>query len=415
VLSLRCLCLLLLAGGFGTPAIAGEALSLPQAVTRALAHNPAVRAGDQTVVAAERQADLTGLAPPWVVGADVENVGGTGAVSGIHAAETTLRLGRVLERGGKRDARRAVGAIDIERSHNALDQTRLELTTETTRRFVEVLADQARTTVAAQDLALANELTATVHRWVQVGRSPESDLNLMQIAEARADIEVEHAAHELASAKVSLAALWNTVEPDFATAAGDLFELPAVPAYETLVAHLSENPTLRALALDTRAAQARERLAATTATPDVTVHFGVRRLSTFNDTALIAGISLPLGSAKRSALSVAQSAAETEAMDARAQAQQMDVRQRLFSTYQELIHARTAFEAHRDRMIPKAEAALALTRKGFDAGRFSFVALSQAQRTLLELRNAQIDTAVRYHTLLTDIERMTVAAGVSSP
>jgi len=112
---------------------------------------------------------------------------------------------------------------------------------------------------------------------------------------------------------------------------------------------------------------------------------------------------------------VAHSVAETEAADARAQAQQMDVRQRLFTTYQELVHARTVFEAHRDRMMPKAETALALTRQGFEAGRFSFVALSQAQRTLLELRNAQIDAAVRYHTLLTDIERMTVSAGVSSP
>ncbi len=262
MLSLRCLCLLLLAGGFGTPAVAGEALSLPQAVTRALAHNPAVRAGDRTVVAAERQADLSGLAPPWVVGADMENVGGTGSVAGVQAAETTVRLGRVLERGGKRDARRAVGAIDIERSRNALDQTRLELATEAARRFVEVLADQARTTVAAQDLALAQELTATVHRWVQAGRSPESDLNLMQIAEERADIEVEHASHELASARVSLAALWNTVEPDFDTVAGNLFELPAVPSYDALVSRLPDNPALRGLVLDTRAAQARERVAA---------------------------------------------------------------------------------------------------------------------------------------------------------
>ena len=413
--SLRCLCLLLLAGGFGAPAVAGEALSLPQAEAPALAHNPAIRAGDRTIVAAERQADLAGLAPPWVVGAEVENVGGSGSLAGVQAAETTLRLGRVLERGGKRDARVAAGAIDVERSRIALEQTRLELATEAARRFVEVLADQARTTVAAQDLALAHELTATVRRWVQAGRSPESDLDLMQIAEARADIEVEHASHELASARVSLAALWHAAEPDFDAVAGNLFELPMVPSHAALVARLPDNPALRGLALDAHAARARERIAAASARPDVTWHVGVRRLSTFNDTALIAGVSLPLGSAGRSALSVAQSEAEAEAADARAQAQQMDVRQRLFSTYQELVHARTAFEAHRDRMIPKAEAALALTRKGFEAGRFSFVALSQARRTLLELRNAEIDAAVRYHTLLTDIERMTVSAGVSSP
>ncbi|HUH30130.1 MAG TPA: TolC family protein [Rhodanobacter sp.] len=142
------------------PALAGEVLSLPQAVDRALTQNPAMRAGDYTIVAAERQADIAGLAPPWVVGADIENVGGTGSVAGVHAAETTLRLGRVIERGGKRDARRAAGAIDIERSRNALEQTRLELATEATRRFVEVLADQVRSRVAIQEAALARERDA---------------------------------------------------------------------------------------------------------------------------------------------------------------------------------------------------------------------------------------------------------------
>lgn len=412
---LRCLCFLLLAGALAMPALAGETLSLPQAVARALAHNPAIRAGDQTIVAAERQADLASLAPPWVVGVEAENLGGTGSVAGIRAVETTLRLERTLERDGKRAARRTAGAIDVERSRNALEQTRLELSTETTRRFAAVLAGQARRAVAEQDLALARELTVIVQRWMQAGRSPESDLALMQIAETRAGIAAERATHELASARVALAALWGAAELDPEAVAGDLFELPALPSHAALLARLPENPVLLGLALDTHAARARERVAAASATPDITWHVGVRRLSAVNDTALVAGFSLPLGSAGRSALSVAHSVAETEAADARAQAQQMDVRQRLFTTYQELVHARTVFEAHRDRMMPKAETALALTRQGFEAGRFSFVALSQAQRTLLELRNAQIDAAVRYHTLLTDIERMTVTAGVSSP
>lgn len=415
MLSLRCLGLLLLAGGFGLPVAASEVLSLPDAVTRTLARNQALRAGDQTVVAAERQADLYGLKPQWTIGAEVENVGGTGTVSGVKAAETTLRLGRVIELGGKRDARRAVGVLDIARSRNALDQTRLELATEATKRFVETLADQARAAVAAEDLALARELTATVNRWVQVGRSPESDLGLMQIAQEQADIEVEHAAHELTSAKVTLAALWNATEADFDAVGGDLFALPAPPAYDMLVARLAESPSWQGLALDTRTAQARERVAAASAKPDMTVHLGVRRLSLFNDTALIAGITVPLGTASRSGLSVAQAAAETNALDARAQAQHIEARQRLFTVYQELLHARTSFEAHHNRMIPTAEAALALTRKGFDAGRFSFVSLSQAQRTLLALRKAQIDAALRYHTLLADIERMTAATGVPSP
>ncbi len=411
--SLRCIGFLLLAGSFATPAAYGQALSLAQAVQRSLTTNAALRAANQTIVATERRADLTGLAPAWTVGADIENAGGTGPYAGLQGTETTLRLGRVIELGGKRDARRAVGAAEVARSRLELDQTRLKLATETTARFVEVLADQVRVDVAAKDLALARELTATVDHWVKVGRSPESDLALMQIRQEQADIEVEHAAHELASARVALSALWGADKADFTAASGDLFALPTVPSFEQFAARVPDNPTQRALALDARTSRARERLASAMSRPDITAHVGVRRLAISNDAALIAGVTIPLGSAHRSALSAAQARAETNALEAQAEASATETRQKLFTAYQELLHARTAYEAHRDRMIPKAESALTLTRKGFAAGRFSFVALAQAQRILLDLRTAQIDAALRYHTLLANIERMTATTGVA--
>ncbi|MEO7066884.1 MAG: TolC family protein, partial [Rhodanobacter sp.] len=236
---------------------------------------------------------------------------------------------------------------------------------------------------------------------------------LMQIRQEQADIEVEHAEHELASARVALAALWGADEADFASVSGDLFTLPTVPSFEQFAARLPDNPAQRALVLDARTSKARERLASAMSRPDITAHVGIRRLGISNDTALVAGVTIPLGSPRRSALSVAQAQAETNALEAQAEASATKTRQQLFTTYQELLHARTAYEAHRDRMIPKAESALALTRKGFAAGRFSFVSLAQAQRTLLDLRTAQIDAALRYHTLLADIERMTATTGVT--
>ncbi len=411
--SLRCIGFLLLAGSLATPVAHGQALSLSQAVQRSLTTNAALRAANQTIIATERRADLTGLAPAWTVGADIENAGGTGPYAGLQGTETTVRLSRVLELGGKRDARRAIGAAEVARSQLGLDQTRLHLATETAMRFVEVLADQARVDVAAKDLALARELTATLDHWVKVGRSPESDLALMQIRQEQADIEVEHAAHELASARVALAALWGADEADFASASGDLFALPTVPSFEQLAARLPDSPAQRALILDARTSQARERLASAMSRPDITTHVGIRRLAISNDTALVVGIAIPLGSSRRSALSAAQARAETNALDAQAQASATEARQQLFTVYQELLHARTAHEAYRDRMIPKAESALTLTRKGFAAGRFSFVSLAQAQRTVLDLRTAQIDAALRYHTLLVDIERMTATTGVA--
>src|SRR3546814_1565647 len=62
-----------------------------------------------------------------------------------------------------------------------------------------------------------------------------------------------------------------------------------------------------------------------------------------------------------------------------------------------LRHARTEHDALLEEMVPKAEQAYALTQRGFEAGRFSFVTLTQAQRTLFELRERSVDAAARYH------------------
>mgnify|MGYP001025100483 CR=1 FL=1 len=66
-------------------------------------------------------------------------------------------------------------------------------------------------------------------------------------------------------------------------------------------------------------------------------------------------------------------------------------------------------------MLPKAEEALAFTRRGFEAGRFSFLALAQAQKTLFELRQRAIDAAARCQILMTEVERLTAIAPEPTP
>ena len=66
-------------------------------------------------------------------------------------------------------------------------------------------------------------------------------------------------------------------------------------------------------------------------------------------------------------------------------------------------------------MLPKAEQAVTFTRRGFEAGRFSFITLAQAQKTLFDLRARSVDTAARYHTLLVEVERLTAVAQESTP
>lgn len=411
-MNLRCLLVLAAAGtcGIPLPGYAAESLRLEEAVSRALASHPSLAAEAAQLKAVQARAQREGLATPYTIGADVENVGGTRAFQGVQSAETTLRVSRVIELGGKRAARQALGSAEINQQQNLSEATRLDVISRTSIRFIAVLADQQRLKYAQEQVAQAERTRREVANWVSVARNPESDLRAAEIAAADAELERIRAEHKLSSARLTLASSWGVLTPDFETAAGNLLVLPKAESLETLVARLPMTPEQRAALLEAASILARKHLAETSAKPDVTVNVGVRRLEATSDQALMMSVSIPLGNQVRSRLSVTEANAQLTASEARRDAQRFEHYQSLFGKYQELSHARTEAETLEKNMLPKAEQALAFTRRGFEAGRFSFLALAQAQKTLFELRQRATDAAARCQILMTEVERLTAIA-----
>lgn len=413
----RCLLALALAGacGIALPGQAAEPLRLEEAIARAVAANPALAAESAELDAARARAQHNALPTPYVVGGDLENVAGSGALSGVRSAETTLRVGRTIELGGKRSARISLGDAEVARQQHTANTARLEIESRTRTRYIEVQADQARLQAAREQVALAERTRHEVAGWVAAARNPESDLRAAEIAVAEAELAREHAEHELASARLTLAASWAAFSPDFDQVDGDLTPLPPVEPFEALAGRLPESPAQRAARLDADRIAARRRLAEASAKPDLQVSLGVRRLEALDDQGLVMSVSVPLGTRQRAAFSVAETDAELAALDARREADRIERYQALFETYQELLHARTEYETLRTKMLPKAEQALAFTRRGFEAGRFSFVSVAQAQKTLFDLRKRSVDAAARYHTLLIEVQRLAAVAPETAP
>lgn len=391
------------------PAVGAEAgvLSLENAVQRSLESHPLLGAEAADLRGAQARAQRAGMPPQFVVGSELENFAGTGDLRGMHSSEITLRLGRVFELGGKQEARQALGAAEIDRQQNSAEFIRLELAARTTVRFIEVVAGQERLNFARQQVQLAQRTRREVGNWVRAGRNPESDQAAADIALAEAELEQGNAEHELETAKVLLAAMWGAKTADYQRASGNLTDLPAVATFETLAARLPMSAPHHNAALAARVAAAKRRVAQATLQPDVNASLGVRRVEALDDNALVMSLSIPLGNKPRAALAIEEANAEYEAIVLRREAQLAESHGALFQAYQELMHARTEYEALRGQMIPRAEQALNVSRRGFDAGRFSFLSLAQAQRTLFDLRKRAVAAATRYHILLVDIERLT--------
>lgn len=390
---------------------AAETLTLGRAIERATAESPllAARSFERDAVAA--RAARESMPPPLTLGADLENVAGNGALSGTDSAETTLRIGRVFELGGKRAARQALGGAEVAQAAHGSSAVRLDVVGLTTLRFVEVAADQERLDLAAERVALAESTRAEVARAVESARNPETDLRAAEIALDDAELEREHAEHELASARVTLASTWGATEASFDRVSMALHELPTAAALETLVARLPDSSGLRAATLEQDLLAARQQVAGSLDKPDLTLSVGVRRLEAFGDHGLVLSASMPLGSAPRARLARAESRAHLDAAIRHREALRADLHQELFEKYQELAHARTESSALRESMLPKARRSLELAQRGFAAGRFPFITLSQSQQTVFDLRRREIDAAARYHFLLAEIDRLTTTTG----
>jgi outer membrane protein, heavy metal efflux system len=166
----------------------------------------------------------------------------------------------------------------------------------------------------------------------------------------------------------------------------------------------------QALLSQARTTEARRKVAEASRKPDLNVNVGVRRLEGPNDQGLVMSVAVPLGSRTRAGYSISEADAQLAAIEARRKAEQFERHQVLFEKYQELAHARTEVESLRGRVIPKAEQALAFTRRGFEAGRFSFLSLSQAQTTLFDMRERLVEAYARYHTLAVEVDRLTATA-----
>ncbi|KRA40014.1 cation transporter [Pseudoxanthomonas sp. Root630] len=355
------------------------------------------------------------MAPQYFVTGELENVGGTGSLSGVNSAESTLRIGRLIELGGKRAARQALGAAEIDQQQTAADATRIELTSRTAARFIEVAVDQQRLDFANERVRQAERTRREVAGWVWAARNPESDLRAAEIVVANAELDREHAEHELSSARTTLAATWGDTIPDFDTVAADLTDLPEVEPLDTLLARLPNTIDQQAFSREARLAEARRRIAEAARKPDLNFNVGVRRLEGPSDQGLVMSVSVPLGSRTRAGYSIAEADAQLAAIEARRKAEQFERHQLVFEKYQELGHARTEVESLRGRVVPKAEQALAFTRRGFEAGRFSFLSLSQAQTTLFELRERLVEAYARYHTLLVELDRLTATTQDTFP
>ena len=387
------------------PVVEGN-LTQPRAIALALASNPELVISACELNAADGRVLQAGLLPNPELGIEVENFAGSGSRSSFDQAETTLQVSQLFELGGKRAKRIVMAGLDRNLRTWDLEAKRLDVITETRKAFVGVLAAQRRHVLASDLASLANEVARVVAARVKAGRVSPVEETRARIAATKAELEITQAQAELAAVRKNLAAKWGAEDPTFAAAEGEIERVPELPAHERLEAMLRNNPDLARWATEIESRRSELALAQTTRVPDLTVSGGLRQFADSDDVGVVVAVSVPLPLFNRGQGKIAESQYRITAAEVEQRATQVRLTAALQKLYQSAATAQTQLTVLRDRVLPSVQQVFDATTVGYRQGKFGYIDVLDAQRTLFETRNEYLVALVNFHSAIAEVERL---------
>ncbi len=379
-------------------------LSLHDAVQLTLQYNPELAAFQKEIKALGGITLQAGLLPNPVAEFDNEDI--SSRADGPGARFSSIRISQLIETGGKRSARTHAASLGQARAEHDYATLRLDLIARVANMFTNVLAGQKRLELAQAGQQLAQKMVNAASKRVQAGKAPPIEETRAKVAYATANIEREQAQRDLISLRKQLALLWGGQTPQFEHVLGDLESFVAIPEFNILEERLHANPLTLSGLRNLEQRQALLTLEKAQRIPDITLNAGVRRYGGAHDTTALVGLSIPLPLFNRNQGNLlAAHQRVDQAIDQRA-AIDLQLRTLLVQAYEALTAADNEIIMLRTEILPGAKEAFSIANRGYELGRFGFLELLDAQRTLFQNQTLYLSALANYQRLVNEIERL---------
>ncbi|MHC4226361.1 MAG: TolC family protein [Planctomycetota bacterium] len=381
-------------------------VTLAQALALALEHNPELKASSWDVRAAEAGRLQASLMPNPSLGVQIEELGRTSERSGFDGAESAIKITQPIELGQKRARRTTLASLERELAEWDYKTKQLDVTREVTEAFVAVLASQERLALTEELVGVAEQAHNAVTQRVEAGRDSPIEQTKSAVALSTIRIEQQKTERVLESARKGLAATWGGRTAGFDTVAGRFDKIMPVPSSAELGRLVSQNPDIARWAVEKEARRAALELEKARAVSDVTISGGWQRFNETDESAAILGLSIPLpisnrnqGGIRRATYMLAKAEESHEAAEIKILAALEEAAQRLAGAYVESI-------ALKGDVLPGAQSSFDAVSEGYRDGKFDYLQVLYAQRTLFERKGRYIESLTAYHKAKADTERL---------
>ena len=318
--------------------------------------------------------------------------------------QITLQFNQEIELGNKRESRLALADILYTKATAELDALKATIHANTVNAFYEVLVAQERLALSKSSFEVANAAVNAATKRVNAGKSSPVEETKSNIAASSAKIELNQSNSQLNSARKRLSALWGNPFPVFEQAYGDVENIPLVPSFENLLALLENAPAIGIANLEVSARGGSTKLARSQSTPNITISAGIVHNQELGLNQAILGLSAPIPLFDRNQGNVQEAVSLQYKAQDELIALKTQLTTKLAGEHERLSVARLSAISLREEILPGAQNAFEAANKGFNAGKFNFLDVLDAQRTLFQAKSQYIQVLLDAHQAIAEIE-----------
>jgi cobalt-zinc-cadmium efflux system outer membrane protein len=384
----------------------GPPLTLAGAIRIALDNNPEIQVARREIDAAQGARIQAGVFPNPTLAAQIEDPRRDSRTSSV-------LLSQPFELGGQRAARieAAERAFDVARVQ--LEARQVELRASVTAAFFVTLTTQDRVQLAQSSLELAARGSLAASNRVRAGKVSPLEETRARVAEAGVRLELVQAQGELQTQRQQLGALLGRPALD-QTLDGNALTMPGLPSIQDVEARLPGAPASREAQLQVQRFAALANVERARRIPDITVTAGGQRDQTLGRNQAIVGISIPLPIFDTNRGNIAQAVSRRYQAEDQAAATALRLRSDAATARQRYANALAEVDTLQRDILPGALTAFNAATTGFELGKFAFLDVLDAQRTLLLARAQYLRALAEAHRSVTDIDRLLGDPALSS-
>ncbi|MHA6195879.1 TolC family protein [Pseudomonas wadenswilerensis] len=390
-----------------SPLTLADSLSLPQAIATAMEHNPDMAAARQEIGIADGARRQAGLIPNPELSWEVED-------TRRDTSTTTVTLSQPLELGGKRGARIEVARVGQSLAQMTLEQQVNSLRADVVQAFYSALRAQTGVELARQSLDLTERGLQVVEGRVRAGTSSPVEATRAQVQLAEARLQLSRAQSDKSNAYRQLAQVTGSAVDNV-----DRLDAPSLspglpPADDLLLGRLEQTAELRQAMVRIDQNDAALGSEKAQRIPNLTVSVGSQYDRAERERVNVVGLSLPLPLFDRNQGNVLAAARRADQARDLRNATELRLRSETRTALNQWGTAMQEVASYDSTILPAARQAVDTATRGFERGKFGFIEVLDAQRTLIAAREQYLaslatasDARARVERVFGDLDALT--------